>query len=504
MTRRAHIAILFVVSAVVASLLPIGAVGAQGDATATCARGVLIEGRCLSIDGQATDCLDGGCIEFVEEVTQVCPAGMTPVAASDDCERFDPPVQRPEGCPEGARGEVNDCHIFVAKGPDGCPIGSLEVLSGDCKKAVANASGAYYCELEDQQLLGLECWLVQPREPSACPAGTVRFDAACWRLGTLNPPESCAGYGLAQTVELSSGRCRVPELVWTGDFGCVEGTELLQGVQWVEYEPSTETTVLQGPLVVGCTQRGNVGLAISSCLFDRERWGGDQGDDIDGVRQCTRFDAPRVATCADGYSLDDSLGGRCARFAPVTSFDPPECPDGWTLNGSSCVQAIEFEEFTCPDGMERREGTTRCQEFRPLRLTYSCTVIGLLASDGCWAFVGPQPNTCNALGTIDDCYNIREPARADCALAQGCIGLGDFSILGDVDCDAGLTIIDALLIAQYSALVRQGHDACADRAPTTQLFVNDGDVNGDESVDIIDALQIAQCVAGIPSFDGCR
>ncbi len=469
-----------------------------------CARGVLIEGRCLSIDGLASDCIDGSCIEFVEDVVQVCPDGFAPIVDTDDCERISTASQRPEDCPDGARGEVDDCHIFVAKGADGCPIGSLEILSGDCKRPVANASGAYYCPGEQEQLLGKECRLVQPREPSACPSDAVRFDGACWRVGGLTPPETCDGHGLANTVVLPSGQCRVPELIFQNSLGCIDGTELLQGIQWLEYEPSSGTTLGEGPLVVGCTQRGNAGGSVSNCIFDGERWGGEVGDDIDGVRQCTRFAAPLVATCGPDYSKDDSLGGVCARFAPVGSFDPPVCPDGWAPNGASCVETVEFEQFSCPEGMERREGTTACQEFRVLRVRYSCEGFGLLASDGCWAFVGPQPDTCNALGTVEDCYTIQDPATAACGAASGCIAQGDFSIVGDVDCDAAVTIVDALLIAQYAARVRDAHGACVDRIATSQLFVGDGDVNGDGRVDIVDALVIAQCAAGLqPDAEWC-
>ena len=502
MTQRRRPVVLLLAAAVLATLLPFGGAGAQEEPPASCARGVLIEGRCLSIDGAATDCLGDECIEFVEDVTPVCPDGFVAVVGVDECEQILLASQRPDGCPDGARGEVNDCHIFVAKGPDGCPNTTFEIESGDCKKPVANAWGAYYCEDEDQQLQGRDCRRVQPRVPSDCPAATARFDAACWRIGSLSAPETCDGYGLADTIALSSGRCRVPELIFTGSGGCIEGTELLQGVQWVEYEPHTETSV-QGPLVNGCTERGNVGIAVASCLFNLDRWGYADGDVIDGVEQCTRYAAPDVAECGSGYSKDDSLGGVCARFAPVSSFDPPECPEGWAQNGLNCVEAAEFEAFACPAGMTRNEQFVSCREFRPLRTTWICNEIGLLASDGCWAFVGPQPNVCNALGTVDDCYRIDEPVAAACQAASGCIALGDFTIRGDVDCDGDVTIIDALLIAQHDAAIRDGAGTCVERVPASQLYLGDGDVNDDSFVDIIDALLVAQCDAGLPVLEGC-
>lgn len=62
---------------------------------------------------------------------------------------------------------------------------------------------------------------------------------------------------------------------------------------------------------------------------------------------------------------------------------------------------------------------------------------------------------------------------------------------GDVNCDGGLSVIDALLIAQYAALVREGASAtCADGA----IDSADGDLNSDQRVNIIDALLVAQCV----------
>lgn len=491
--------LMLLAAIMIASVLPLGAAGAQEEPPTSCARGVLIEGRCLSIDGLAVECLDGECIEFVEEITLVCPEGMSPIGG-DECELVTAAEQRSEDCPDGARGEVNDCHIFVAKGPDGCPIGSFEVLSGDCKKPVSNARGAYYCEEPNERLEFLTCRMVAGVVLSDCPAGSVLFDEACWNVGGLTPPASCLGFELANTAVLPSGRCRVPEVPFTG---CAATAELRRGIEWLEYDPQSGTTIAEGPQMTGCVEPFDAGLIVASCLFNLERWGGNGGDEIDGVPQCTRFDSPVTATCGAAYSQDDSLGGVCARFAPIDSFDPPACPEGWDQNGTACVEQVEFDAFVCPAGMERRPGTTACNEFRPLRTTWICIGLGLLAPDGCWHYVGPQPDVCNFLGTLEDCYSIQDPIAADCEAASGCIALGDFSIPGDVDCDAELTIIDALLIAQYSALVREAHDSCADRVAATQLFVGDGDVNGDEVVDIIDALLIAQCDAGLPVLEGC-
>ena len=62
-------------------------------------------------------------------------------------------------------------------------------------------------------------------------------------------------------------------------------------------------------------------------------------------------------------------------------------------------------------------------------------------------------------------------------------------VLGDVDKDGSIDIIDALLIAQYYVGIKELSNPCA------------ADVNCDEIVDIIDALLIAQFYVGlIPEF----
>lgn len=74
-------------------------------------------------------------------------------------------------------------------------------------------------------------------------------------------------------------------------------------------------------------------------------------------------------------------------------------------------------------------------------------------------------------------------------------------VLGDVDCDRTMTIIDALKIAQFSSGTRGEAADCASADPTTQLSTGSGDVNRDGSVDIIDALVIARCVTGLDTCD---
>jgi hypothetical protein len=59
--------------------------------------------------------------------------------------------------------------------------------------------------------------------------------------------------------------------------------------------------------------------------------------------------------------------------------------------------------------------------------------------------------------------------------------------LGDVDCDASVTIVDAMLIARYYVGYNPVIQNCA------------ADVNKNGTIDIIDALQIAQCYVGLIS-----
>lgn len=71
---------------------------------------------------------------------------------------------------------------------------------------------------------------------------------------------------------------------------------------------------------------------------------------------------------------------------------------------------------------------------------------------------------------------------------------------GDVNCDASVDIVDALLIAQFVAGVRTDAGTCPLADPTTELVVALGDTDYSDQVDIVDALVVAQCTVGIPNF----
>lgn len=68
---------------------------------------------------------------------------------------------------------------------------------------------------------------------------------------------------------------------------------------------------------------------------------------------------------------------------------------------------------------------------------------------------------------------------------------------GDVNCNAEIDIVDALLIAQYDAGIREDTRTCRGLDPVTQLNVVAADFNADSTSDIIDALLIAQCSVGV-------
>ena len=70
---------------------------------------------------------------------------------------------------------------------------------------------------------------------------------------------------------------------------------------------------------------------------------------------------------------------------------------------------------------------------------------------------------------------------------------------GDVDCDGGATVVDALLLAQYVVGSRSDRGACPLDDPTRELNAQGGDVDGSGEIDVIDALLIAQCSVGIVS-----
>lgn len=67
---------------------------------------------------------------------------------------------------------------------------------------------------------------------------------------------------------------------------------------------------------------------------------------------------------------------------------------------------------------------------------------------------------------------------------------------GDVNCDDAVTVVDALLIAQFSVGNRTGVSSCPLGDPLTEILVPTIDVNCDDASTIVDALLIAQYSVG--------
>lgn len=498
--KRALLVLVMIVS--VLFVAPVDAAAQQEQVS--CQRGVLVQGRCLSVDGRAEICDDeGACVAFVAESFADCPAPSV-LTIDDTCEIRTAAPQLAPSCPDGARGEVDACFIYVAKGPAGCPPPSFEDDGGSCVRLVANAAGPFFCELDAQQLQGLECVEIVDKEPSPCPAGTVRMDSACWSIPpTLTPPVACAGHGEALTLD--SGRCRATVAIPTGPTTCEDGAGYLDGI--VSGLVDDTGFVVPGSEVpaVGCVDLTVEGASVFvNCVFP--------GDDRDWIQlaeddDCSLIVLPDQISCPADTSFDDSLGGVCARFEPAPA--DLVCPDGSTRNGLNCVFVVDFETFACPGGTEVFS-TVFCRFTQTYQGSFECVGVWELVDEGesqvfrCRPPLGPQPDQCNATGTVEDCYEIREPVAVECGTETGCVAPGDFSLPGDVDCDGLVRVIDALVIAQFAAEVRTVADRCETTTPGTEIYAGDGDMNGDDNVNIVDALLVAQCVVGADVDAACN
>lgn len=85
----------------------------------------------------------------------------------------------------------------------------------------------------------------------------------------------------------------------------------------------------------------------------------------------------------------------------------------------------------------------------------------------------------------------------------GLMPAGTASIQADVansNCDGQVSIVDALVIAQFNVGIRQDVGLCPLTNPATQIAAGNGDLNLDGTTDIVDALLIARCDSGITGF----
>jgi len=504
--RKTLLLLIVVLAAVV---LPTTASPAQpGDVD--CRRGVSVQTECVSIDGEASLCSGAQCVEFVQASVPICPVGTDPMPPTDEDDRecgiIELADQSAEDCPAGARGQADGCFIYVAIGPVSCPIGSEVDADGYCRKSVQNAPGYFFCSDAGAVLNSDErtCTTRADTIPSPCPVGTTRASGACWHLNGLAPPETCAGHGVPGTITLSSGECQVPLPVFSGASGCVAPAVYQIQPAWAIYRDGA--VIDRGPLSDGCVDASSsAGSSFLNCAFfdDDYRWGSYSIEGLEDV--CTRLEDPSALSCPAGYSFDDSLGGRCARFEPVVD---DTCPAGGNRNGQSCVFETEFDVFECPVGTLRLQNFVTCFATRPFQGLVSCgSEFAALIADNesvqCLGPLGPQPDICNGIGTIDDCFEIREPALVGCATPSGCITLGDFRVLGDVSCDGETTLLDALVLAQYQAGTRLVTESCDGFSPIDDAFIYDGDVNDDQVANNTDALLMLRCAAGFDAFAGC-
>lgn len=94
-----------------------------------------------------------------------------------------------------------------------------------------------------------------------------------------------------------------------------------------------------------------------------------------------------------------------------------------------------------------------------------------------------EPNPVDAAGTLQDFSSLRPT----------------ITLLGDVNCSDEVTVIDALIIAQFAVGLRTDSGGCPLGDPVTQLNTAAGDVNNNADTNYLDALLIAQCSVGLPN-----
>lgn len=76
-------------------------------------------------------------------------------------------------------------------------------------------------------------------------------------------------------------------------------------------------------------------------------------------------------------------------------------------------------------------------------------------------------------------------------------GLNPFVDVANTNCDGSLSIVDALVIAQYAVGVRSDVDTCPVSDPANEIRAQHGDINLNGRTDIVDALLVAQCAANL-------
>ena len=231
----------------------------------------------------------------------VCPDGYS----IDDslgglCARFEPALQGPQRCPEGARGVAGGCYILVARGPNACGEDSARRVGGEC------------WDLGDPPVAG----------PSVCPVAPDIIVEGCFRLVT--PVDGVCPDGSERTPsEGEPFECRQPVELVPGPLACAEGFTLIEG------------ECLRRPDLVG----------PYACEGPTEEFG-----DL-----CLVFGSPPVAgpgTCPQAADIVNDDSGCYRVFNPLPDGNCPTSTIPITHQGRpACRQevALVAQGLVCPD-----------------------------------------------------------------------------------------------------------------------------------------------------------
>jgi hypothetical protein len=175
----------------------------------------------------------------------------------------------------------------------------------------------------------------------------------------------------------------------------------------------------------------------------------------------------------DIASLQFELGWNLSHLGYVGDFplDPP--PGDWT----TIVNRDEVGTGALGVGMFSFMGTT--SSFDAINVTLEA---GAGVPDGTWSRLDMRGVITGAAAGSDISSFVSSGA------VWLCVGLS--GILGDVNCDGSVNIVDAQQIARY---------AIGLSTPGAECTENAGDVNDDGAINIIDAQQIARYAVGLPT-----
>ncbi len=135
-------------------------------------------------------------------------------------------------------------------------------------------------------------------------------------------------------------------------------------------------------------------------------------------------------SCPDGYSIDDSLGGLCARFEPAQQL-PPDCPDGARGTVDGCYILVARGPVSCDEATQRLVGS-ECWDLGepPVPGPGECPLAPGIIADGCYRVVEPVDGACpdgaERTPSEGDPFECRQPV----ALVPGALACADdFSLI---------------------------------------------------------------------------